>query len=159
MIYSQFKRTDYSDNASEILSLVRFDDGGYGVQVTTPDGDDLVGVYDLDGDKINGPCDWELVPAAEVPAEHLAWSSEWETGSTTVVPVGYDAAEVRVNTTNGLNGDTLIDTEEAAKAFALRFGESNLTALLRECGVWRDCDSYLELLAWATALRGKLILG
>lgn len=83
----RFTRTDRSDGASEVLTLVKLTSGPlagkrfvsqdldgreypYLVQITTgPDvGDDFVGLYDLDGDKVDvGNADW--VTVAEAPAE------------------------------------------------------------------------------------------
>lgn len=60
--------------------------------------------------------------------------------------------DITVNLTNGLNNDTIIDTEEAAQDFARRFGEENLVQILRDADDWTDADSYLDLLARASAI-------
>jgi len=69
---------------------------------------------------------------------------------------------ITVNLTNSLNADTTIDTEEAAQDFARRFGEENLAQILRDADDWTDTESYLDLLARASAIvsaqGGMLIL-
>jgi hypothetical protein len=94
----RFTRTD-SDDASEVLTVVKLTSGKlfasqdldgreypYLVQITTgPDvGDDFVGLYDLDGDKVDvGNADW--VTVAEAPAEVIEQiESGWESGSNVV---------------------------------------------------------------------------
>jgi hypothetical protein len=95
----QFRRIDRSDNASEVLSLVKPTDPAalfacaeldqhlpYLVQITTgtEPGDDFVGLYDLDGDKVDQfhIGEWELAAAAEVPADVVdLLATSWETGS------------------------------------------------------------------------------
>jgi hypothetical protein len=58
----------------------------YCVQITTglDTGDDFVGLYNLDGDKLDlGNCEWEAV--AEVPAEVIEQiENGWESGSNVV---------------------------------------------------------------------------
>lgn len=90
--YSRFTRRDL-DGASEVLALVRFTAesrqyaGEYAVQVTSgpKPGDDFFGVFDIDGERIDASnAEWELVPAAEVPADLADWELGWETGTTTV---------------------------------------------------------------------------
>jgi hypothetical protein len=99
-------RTDRSDDASEVLTLVRLTSGRlagkgfasqdldgreypYLVQVTTgPDmGDDFVGLYDLDGDKIDvGNADW--VAVGKAPAEVIEQiENGWESGSSVVTRI------------------------------------------------------------------------
>lgn len=95
----RFTRRDQSDDASEVLTLVRITDGHlagkrllcadldgreypYLIQVTTgPDlGDDFVGLYDLDGDQVDAAgCSWEVV--TEAPAEVIEQvETGWESG-------------------------------------------------------------------------------
>lgn len=93
----QFRRTDQSDNATEILTIVTLSDALFcewteqehalGVQVTREDGD-LVGVYDLDGAilpdvfTIGG---WEVAEDETIPAAVVdAVSQGWERGSCVV---------------------------------------------------------------------------
>lgn len=98
----RFFRRDCSDDATEVLTLVRltgahagskFTSGDldgrrypYLVQITTgPDtGDDFVGLYDLDGDKVDlGNCEWEAV--AKAPPEVIEQiENGWECGSNIV---------------------------------------------------------------------------
>jgi hypothetical protein len=82
-----FTRTD-DDGSSEILTIVRLDGcEDYLVQVTSgPDeGDDFVGLYDLDGDQypLSNCVTWDL--ATDVPADVIAAVEEgWATGQNTV---------------------------------------------------------------------------
>lgn len=98
----RFTRRDQSDDASEVLTLVRITDGHlagksfgcadlegqypYLVQVTTgPElGDDYVGLYTLDGDQIDAAgCAWDVVK--EAPAEVIEQvETGWERGTSVV---------------------------------------------------------------------------
>ena len=92
----RWTRTDQSDDATETLALVVADSGKpyycaelgretpYLVQVTT--GDDRVGLYDLDGDRIDSAQvgSWELA-TGEIPADVIEQiESGWETGTSVV---------------------------------------------------------------------------
>ena len=102
----QFTRTDRSDGASEVLTLVKLTSGPlagksftsqdldgreypYLVQITTGAdvGDDFVGLYDLDGDKVDvGNAEW--VTVAKVPAEVIEQiENGWESGSNVVARI------------------------------------------------------------------------
>lgn len=99
----RFIRTDRSDGASEILTIVRLTSGKFAdslfacsdldgreypylVEICTGPviGDDFVGLYDLDGERIYpGNADWERV--AEAPAEVVDQiENGWESGSNLV---------------------------------------------------------------------------
>jgi hypothetical protein len=85
----RWTRTDQSDGASEILTIVRIDgqtDLCVEVCAGPEVGDDFVGLYDLDGDQLTlGNCSWEAVDASEVPAEVVtSIETDWEHGSTIV---------------------------------------------------------------------------
>lgn len=85
----RWTRTDSSDGAHEILTLVRRDEtGDVVVQVTTgPDvGDDFVGLYDLDGERLQlGNETWEVIGEDEVSPELIAEvEGNWECGSSVV---------------------------------------------------------------------------
>ena len=72
----RWQRTDRSDGASEILTLVRVDGReGLAIEVCSgPNiGDDVVGLFDLDGDALNaGVGTWSAVDEAEVTPEQIA---------------------------------------------------------------------------------------
>ena len=87
------------DDARETLTLVRLDSGEthycaeldretpYLVQVTAGPGpgDDLVGIYDLDGERVElpSPGSWDAV--TDAPADVIAAVGDgWATGTTTV---------------------------------------------------------------------------
>lgn len=97
----QWTRTDVPD-ASETLRLVRFDSGltgycadldretPYFIQITTGPGtgDDLVGLYDLDGERLDGAQfgSWDVVPASEdVPADVIDQIETGWDGGTAIV--------------------------------------------------------------------------
>lgn len=78
----QFLRTDLSDGAEEILTICRLDGGAtraaeclggrspFVVQITTDtaQGGDFIGLYDLDGDKIESSrVSWEVADDADIP--------------------------------------------------------------------------------------------
>jgi hypothetical protein len=75
----RFTRTARHDGAEETLTVVRYD-GDLVVQVTTDE--DMVGLYDLDGDRINlrNGSEWEMVDAAEVPADVVEGIEGWDCG-------------------------------------------------------------------------------
>jgi hypothetical protein len=81
----RWNRTDFTDGASEVLTLCQLE-GDYVIQVTSgPNvGDDFVGLYDLDGDGIQlGNFSWEV--ATDAPSELLAEVEQnWESGTTCV---------------------------------------------------------------------------
>jgi hypothetical protein len=77
----QFTRRELNagdDDAVETLSIVRLDGrissgrvGSFAVQVDagTPDAPgEFVGIFDLDGDRIDANASWELVPGDRIPA-------------------------------------------------------------------------------------------
>lgn len=83
----RWERRDYTDGASEILTLCKIDgDDDYVIQITSglDAGDDFVGLYDLDGEQIPlGNNTWEIV--CDAPAELIAEIEQnWESGTTTV---------------------------------------------------------------------------
>jgi hypothetical protein len=85
----RFRRTDQSDGASEILTVVRLDgETDLSIEICAgPEiGDDFVGLYDLDGEQMNlGKASWEAVDAAEVPTDVIeAIETDWESGSNIV---------------------------------------------------------------------------
>ena len=88
----RWTRTDPSDGAHEILTLVRRDAvGGVVVQVTTgaDAGDDFVGLYDLDGDQIQlGNETWTVLAEDEVSPDTVAEVvGNWECGSSVVTRI------------------------------------------------------------------------
>lgn len=89
MAVLRWVRTDQSDGASEILTLVQIDgDSQLRIEICAgPEiGDDFVGLYDLDGDQIQlGNCSWEAVDESEVPADVItSIETDWESGSNVV---------------------------------------------------------------------------
>lgn len=99
MTIVQFKRTDRGDEAGEVLSIVKVAhdyfcsdlDEHYPllVQITTvaDPGDDFVGLYDLDGERVDSAHvgEWELARASEVPIEVIDQITRgWESGTSTV---------------------------------------------------------------------------
>ena len=95
----QFSRSAV-DSAAETLTIVRFDSGAeyysealdglspFVVEVTTDD--DLIGVYDLDGDKIDTSGEtWEAAQTRDVPASVIEAVQEgWATGPNFVTRKG-----------------------------------------------------------------------
>lgn len=96
----RFIRKDMTDGAIETLTICRLDTGvffadcleaesPYVVQIEAGTPDDLgdfVGLYDLDGERIEQRCTWEV--ASDVPAEvREAVEEGWASGSNTVEPV------------------------------------------------------------------------
>lgn len=93
----RWARTDQCDGAHEILTLVRRDAvGDVVVQVTTgaDDGDDFVGLYDLDGDQIQlGTETWTVVGEDEISPETIAEvEGNWECGSSVVTRLSDEVA-------------------------------------------------------------------
>ncbi len=89
----RWTRTDQSDGAHEILTIVRIDgqtDLCVEVCAGPEIGDDFVGLFDLDGEQLTlGNCSWDAVDASEVPSEVRAEvvttiETDWEHGSTIV---------------------------------------------------------------------------
>ena len=82
----RWTRTD--GDASEVLTLVRIDgQDDLSIQITTgpDDGDDFVGLYDLDGDQLRGNCTWEVVDESDLTAEQIeSIRLDWETGTSSV---------------------------------------------------------------------------
>lgn len=94
------------DGASEVLTIVRLDEGEiysealdretpYAVEVCAGPsvGDDFVGVYDLDGERIDGlrPRSWAI--ADDVPAEVVeAVEDGWSTGLNVVSRLASEVA-------------------------------------------------------------------
>lgn len=87
----QFLRTDHTDGAEEILTIVVSPqtffcsalerETHYLVQVTQDD--HYAGIYDLDGDAIFQTLEWEV--ATEIPPEVIAAVEEgWASGTYTV---------------------------------------------------------------------------
>jgi hypothetical protein len=65
------------------------------VQVTTggDDGDDFVGLYDLDGDQIHGTETWTVVGEDEISPETIAEvEGNWECGSSVVTRLATEVA-------------------------------------------------------------------
>lgn len=87
----RFLRTDL--DASEVLTVVRFDRsapkhlaGTLAIQITSgPEvGDDFVGLYTLDGDRIDtGNYSWSIVTRLSL-AKIETIRSDWETGTSSV---------------------------------------------------------------------------
>jgi hypothetical protein len=89
----RWTRTDQSDGAHEILTIVRIEgqpDLCVEVCAGPEIGDDFVGLYDLDGDQLTtGNCSWEAVDACEVPADVVSTiETDWEHGTTVVERLG-----------------------------------------------------------------------
>ena len=85
----RYRRTDSSDGASEILTVVRIDgESDFVIEICSGPGigDDFVGLYDLDGDQLRtGNCSWEVVDESEVPAEVIEMiETDWESGTNVV---------------------------------------------------------------------------
>lgn len=83
----RWKRTDQSDGASEILTIVRIDgDFRYYVEICSgPNvGDDFVGLYTLEGDQVRlSNCSWEVV--SNPPREIIVQiETDWESGSNVI---------------------------------------------------------------------------
>lgn len=105
----QFTRTSMCDGAVETLGVVRFEGGSLAVQVwagTPHDLGDFVGIYTLDGDRIQGPVgEWDLVSGDRLPA-------------------GYEALGAAVHlarTANDLHGAHLTETDYLAPDGSLPF--------------------------------------
>ncbi len=86
----RWARTEY--DASEVLTLVRLDDSGdLAIQITAgpAEGDDFVGLYDLDGDQIQlANRAWTVVGEGDVPAEQIAEIGDtWESGTSVVARI------------------------------------------------------------------------
>jgi hypothetical protein len=143
----------HTDGAFEVLSLIQIDGlDGYAVQVTA-DGDDFVGLYDLDGDAINlSNMTWTLCSSA--PAEAIeSVANGWETGTTTVVPWSADAERDALERLQD-HQETLNDLQALARRFAVTYpppGDPlDLQLDLRDT---RDANKYAEALMVLGAAR------